>query len=379
MSNDLLLNNSEKNNTNTNQTAANPPLTGGSKKFDLLALVKSLKPGQSYTFNKKVTDQKREEIDALETAYPYVVTGTSLLTMPPDSTPNLWDPFLKKQGLTTLTGSSDLGKSSFLRQLAISVALKKDAFLGHPLNVRHGRVIYFTTEDSQASICELLQKQLKHINPGDLSGLCYVFNAEEPLKVIEQQLKVAPTDVVIVDCISDIFDGQMNDIGSVRRYLNKFNKLSLTYDCLFIFLHHNGKRTDTNAPHKSNIIGSQGFEAKMRLVMELKKEGDTQRNLWFTKGNYLPENIKKHSLQLEFDELQEFTYVGKSQVYTAKNNNKFISSKNNILQSIQEIQDKGKISQDNLLVELRKLYPDHAPSKGTLNKWLREIDSDLME
>ncbi|MBK6979076.1 MAG: AAA family ATPase [Cytophagaceae bacterium] len=199
----------------------------------------------------------------------------------------------KHSGLVALVGSSDVGKSSFLRQLAVSIALKKTDFIGSKLNVRYGRVIYLTTEDSQVTIKNLLKKQLPVTDPKELTGLCYIFNSDNPLKAIEEQLNVDKTDLVIIDCFADIFEGQMNDISSVRKYLNKFDKLGLEHECAFIFLHHNGKRTELSTD-SNNIIGSQGFEAKMRMVMEIRKNGNgNNRQLYFTKGNYLPEDKKK--------------------------------------------------------------------------------------
>jgi len=43
--------------------------------------------------------------------------------------PKLLDPFLQTVGLASLVGTSDSGKSTFLRQLSLSIALKLDKFL----------------------------------------------------------------------------------------------------------------------------------------------------------------------------------------------------------------------------------------------------------
>lgn len=355
--------------TNTEQSLAIVPIKS------LSDFINKKNNSQSNSIDIKVTDQKLLDIKTLEEKYPYLLTGTSLLKLPPDLVPNLWDPFMKRYGLTTLTGSSDLGKSSFLRQLAVSVTLKETLFLGHPLNVRYGRVIYFTTEDNKASISSLLLKQLPSVNPDDFADLIYIFNAEEPLGAIEEQLKCSPTDLVIIDCVSDIFDGQMNDMGHVRKFLNQFDKLSIKYDCLFIFLHHNGKRTEVNGPNKHNIVGSQGYEAKMRLVMELRREGDQVRSLWFTKGNYLSELIKKQSLELEFTDNQEFIFTGNHHLKVACNN-KFDNSKKEILEKIRVYQKIKGMTQDKMVSELKLLYPKSGPSKGTLNKWVKEIENE---
>lgn len=307
--------------------------------------------------------------------YPYLVTATEILAMKENNIPYLWKPFLNSQGLAALVGSSDVGKSSFLRQIAISIALKKTEFLGHELNVRHGRVIYFTTEDNQNSINALLKKQIdKSINPVDLKGLCYIFNADNPFKVIEEQLRAEKTDLVIIDAYSDIFEGNSNDLAATRKFLNKYDKLAQDYDCTIIFLHHTGKRTELGTASKNNIIGSQGFEAKMRLVMDLRKqESNPNRFLQVTKGNYLSESKKSKAMELFFNDKQEFEFTGQ---FVDKNNlhskPKFTEEEKAAIIKESEKMLKDGFSYDRILVELPKIGFERPPSKGTLSNWLNE-------
>lgn len=305
--------------------------------------------------------------------YAYLFTATELINMKQDDIPYLWKPFLISQGLAALVGSSDVGKTSFLRQLAIHIVLKKTDFLGHELNVRHGRVIYFSTEDNQVSVNALLKKQIdKSINPADLKGLCYIFNSDNPLKVIEEQLKAEKTDLVIIDAYSDIFEGSTNDIGHVRRFLNKYEKLAQENDCAIIFLHHTGKRTELGNPSKNNIIGSQGFEAKMRIVWDLRKQNDSPyRYLQITKGNYLPEKLKSKSMELLFNDKQEFEFKGQ---YLEKGNpfkkSKFSEEeKMAIMVEVEKLLESGS-SYDQILLELSKREIEI--SKGTLSNWINE-------
>lgn len=312
--------------------------------------------------------------------YPYLFTATELLSMKQNDIPYLWKPFLISQGLAALVGSSDVGKTSFLRQLAISIVLKKNAFLGHELNVRHGRVIYFSTEDNQVSVNALLKKQIdKSINPLDLKGLCYIFNADNPFKVIEEQLKAEKTDLVIIDAYSDIFEGNSNDLGNVRKFLNRFEKLAQENDCAIIFLHHTGKRTELGSPSKNNIIGSQGFEAKMRVVWDLRKQNDSPyRYLQITKGNYLPEKLKSKSMELLFNDKQEFEFNGQ---YLEKGN-PFNRSKFSDEEKVAILKEAKRMialsmSYDKILEELPKLGFQNVPSKTTLSNWINEGENDV--
>ena len=63
------------------------------------------------------------------------ITGEMLLSRNIWEIPTLLDPLLPKSGLVCLAGSSDTGKSAFLRQLSMSVSAGSKTFLGMRLNV----------------------------------------------------------------------------------------------------------------------------------------------------------------------------------------------------------------------------------------------------
>src|SRR5690606_27435843 len=104
-----------------------------------------------------------------------------------------WEPYFPQQGLISLTGASDVGKTSFLRQFAIANVLKESSFLGSPLHVRYGRSLYLATEDSKISMQFALQNSIDtaKVQPNQLQELCYLINPENPISAIEEQLKVA--------------------------------------------------------------------------------------------------------------------------------------------------------------------------------------------
>lgn len=314
--------------------------------------------------------QKKATVVKLK-KYPYLVTGEELLNSPVTKIPCLWDPYFIQQGLISLTGGSDVGKSSFLRQFVISVVLKEKSFLGSPLNARFGRALYLSTEDNKITAQFTLQNSVDaNVKPIHLQQLCYLINPDNPIKAIEEQLIVANTDVVIVDSFGDVFNGNLNDNTNVRTTLNGYQKLSEKYDTLFIFLHHTGKRTENNNPNKNNVIGSQGFEAKMRLVMELRKpDSSKKRVLHFTKGNHLSEAIKSQAMELYFDDKQKFHFTANSstpfvnaRIFTEK-------SRTEILNIAEPLRWQG-FSYDKILVELRNMGFEKVPSKGKLHEWL---------
>jgi hypothetical protein len=65
-------------------------------------------------------------------------------------------------------------------------------------------------------------------------------------------------------------------------------------------------------PSKHNLLGSQAFEAKMRLVMELRSDlaDVTYKHLCCVKGNYLSADNKSESIKLRFTEHLTFKETG---------------------------------------------------------------------
>jgi RecA-family ATPase len=231
-----------------------------------------------------------------------------------ENIPTLIEPILPKAGIVCIAGASDTGKSAFLRFLGLSIVGNKPDFLGMPINAVYNKVIYVSTEDDDLAVSYLIRKQNKEMNIGGelLDNMKFLFDTQDLISKLDTQLSEEPVDVVFIDCFSDLYGGEMNQNNKVRTFLNQFEQLANKYHCLFFFLHHCGKHTEMLMPSKNNLIGSQGLEAKMRLVLELRTDlqNSNIKHLCVVKGNYLPAKYKYESYDLRFDENMCFTDTG---------------------------------------------------------------------
>lgn len=175
-----------------------------------------------------------------ETKKPKSTTGYELLKQENDEIPWLVENLLQSVGVGAVVGSSDTGKSSFLRQLATSVATKQNDFLGWPINAIYHRAIYVSTEDDERTVSFLLKKQAKGRMVSDelYKNLRFVFDTDNLLETLESLLKESRVDLIIIDAFSDLFIGQMNANNEVRGFLNRYSQLAQKYECLVLFLHH---------------------------------------------------------------------------------------------------------------------------------------------
>lgn len=235
-----------------------------------------------------------------------VTTAKELFELEVKEIPWLLHGILPKTGLAALAGSSDTGKSSFLRQLALEITSGKEDFLGFKLNTIHRSVVYVSTEDDKEAMSFLINKQRRYgINDANAENLRFIFESDSLLENLERELEHKPADCVIIDAFTDLFAGDLNSSNSVRTFLNKYREIGLKHNCLILFLHHTGKRTSNLAPSKDNLLGSQGFEGKMRTVLELRRDYEypIRRHLCILKGNYIPDSEKMSSYVLDFKDL----------------------------------------------------------------------------
>jgi archaellum biogenesis ATPase FlaH len=274
--------------------------TNTPKFIDPETLVKGLNHGKEFSLN--------------GSKWTGIFTGNELLSRKIESIPTLVDPLFPAVGLVAVAGSSDTGKSSFLRQLAIHVVLGLPTFLGFNLNIKHQRAIYVSTEDDDNAYSFLMNKaNLKYKRANEsYSGLTVITDTSNLLEKLDTKLSESDHDLVEIDAFTDLYGKSMNDSNQVRTFLNEYSQLAQKHQCLIIFLHHTGKRTEDLAPSKHNLLGSQGFEAKMRMVAEIRTDPSdpSKRHLCIVKGNYLSKEYKTESYVLIFDDNLLFNDTG---------------------------------------------------------------------
>lgn len=247
------------------------------------------------------------------------VSATWLMEQNIEPMEYLLEPLLPKCGLVSLVGSSDSGKSSFLRGLAMAVSAGRWEHIGMQLHTRSQRVIYVSTEDDSRAVANLLHKQNEELrmSRNDLAGLRFIFDTDKLYERLSAMLSEHTYDLVILDAFSDLYQGALNENNKVRGFLQQYHELAQQHSTLIMFLHHTGKRTEALMPSKHNSIGSQGFEAKMRLMIELRtdQQDSSLRHLCVVKGNYLSSEWKKQSLVLQFSENLNFTNTGRREEF----------------------------------------------------------------
>ncbi|OQP44134.1 hypothetical protein A4H97_33730 [Niastella yeongjuensis] len=229
-------------------------------------------------------------------------SGLDLLNFNIEKVPMLWEPFFPAKGLVGFTGASDCGKSLFLRQLAMAVAMQKKTFLDYPLNVKHGKAIYVSTEDELEGVGALLQRQIGKAERKSIETLFFIFNTSNILNNLREAFAQTPYDLVVFDVWSDIFHGNPNNWVEIRKELSELKLLADEYNTLIVILHHTVKNSEKNVPDKNKLNGSQAIEAKIRSLLELRHHTSAdERLLTVLKNNYIPKGEKEDSIVLKLN------------------------------------------------------------------------------
>ena len=236
-----------------------------------------------------------------------------LLENPAERQPVLVEPLFPQCGLGAVIGSSDCGKSTLLRQLAACVAGGRDFLLWKTFPV-HKRVLYVSTEDDSGAMSELLKRQNKawQLSKEEAERVEFLFSCDCIAEKVEACLVAKPVDLVIIDTFGDICKDDISQSNNIRNLLNLFADTARRHGCFILFAHHIRKTGENTAPSKLNALGSQAFEAKMRVLIELRRSKRTKEllHLCIVKGNYLPNDYKQQSFDLQTDSDMNFTATG---------------------------------------------------------------------
>ena len=314
---------------------------------------------------------EREEAEK-QTFRKYLVNGFDMLQTTTEQMDYLMAPLLPRVGMAALVGSSDSGKSTLLRGLAMAVASGAKRYLGFELQPKHHSAIYVSTEDDATAVGALMQRQIEELyTPKEAyATLDFIFDTDNLIENLEAMLEDKPRDLVIVDAFADLYTGPMNENNRVRSFLNIFSQLAIKHNTLIIFLHHTGKRTESLAPSKHNAIGSQGFEAKMRLMMELRPDPTRYdiRHLCVVKGNYLPSEYKHDSFELRFTPSLNFEATGERVPFSMlkERNIEREEAEAERLALVQSLRDEGKSYRE--IAEMTEM------SKSAVHRLLEKVN-----
>lgn len=230
-------------------------------------------------------------------------TGEELINNNITEVPMLISPLFHQVGMASIFGSSDVGKSSLARLICILVVLGYN-IEGFEVKAIFNRAIYVSLEDDLQAISPLFKKQVKALGlkASQLKAIDFIFYSDNIIDELDQRLTKDPADLVVIDPYSQVCSKDMYKANEVRDVLGEYQRLAIKHRCLIIFIHHTRKTGESLNPSKNNALGSQAFEAYLRLLIEVKSNINNphKKHVCVVKGNYVPTEFKRDSFDFEF-------------------------------------------------------------------------------
>jgi hypothetical protein len=287
-----------------------------SQRFDKLMLCPPLlpkgdQPVRAMERMYNVEDEVRMYLNNLDNGLPLETRGifnfTDLMQMEAEENDPLLEPFLSRSGLSTVAGPPDTGKSTFCRQLAMSVALGLDEACGFKLHTKHQHAIYWNSEDFPAQVKKVHRHQCEGLGAWEVPKLTTIFSYRFPARVLAQALELLlqqrPADLIVLDGYGDLLDGRDGNTNSdVRKVLEPFFSLAAVYKTQILLITHVNKSAYQEQPNQKNLQGGGAFGQKIRCSLEIRNNlKNGLRTITCTKGNELSDDLKKEAYKLEFD------------------------------------------------------------------------------
>jgi RecA-family ATPase len=197
--------------------------------------------------------------------------GDELLNTDFSDYEDVWEDYIPNLDISILAGRGGIGKTNLYLQLAISIVVKKEEYLGNKINLKSPSVLIIGTEDNGRRLKNRIQKHLSKIAPGcSIKDLIIITSGEELIKTKRSELEKKSFILVVIDALGDVFDGDMNSQIDSRKFYNDFQKLIDEFNTAFLFVTHEGK--SQNKDRKSRILGSVAIVDRARSVFILSRD-----------------------------------------------------------------------------------------------------------
>ena len=184
-------------------------------------------------------------------------------------------------GINLIVGDPKTFKTYIALDIALGVIMGAET-LGHNV-LKKGKVLLVSTElDVRSRLLTLLNGRGLKIS--DVEDKLYMFSYNDSLdtfewnkdkKVLEYHIKTFKPDLVILDPISYIFDGEITDNDDVKQFFRELKELIIKYNFSVILTHHNNRMKNTN--RNGRISGAAAFSRHSDSVIHLEKFNDDEK------------------------------------------------------------------------------------------------------
>ena len=243
---------------------------------------------------------KRYDFEALDFLVNKIVNSSKWtplnLRIPPKPVDWLVAGLVAKEDLCLIMGDSGLGKSWLMQQLAVSMVIGEDEFIGRPLR-QNGRVMYIDEENAENVVRRRISALGLGVDHPNLNDLRYYHRQNIRLNtsaddLLEEALDFKPA-LIVLDSLTRLHTEDENNAGAMSKLFNdSLLPLARESGATVCFIHHANK-TEGNSSFR-RTRGSSDIPANVDTALDLRgvSEGDISVALFKSRHKQDGETIR---------------------------------------------------------------------------------------
>jgi len=309
----------------------------------------------------------RELLEQVDTPQPYLIEG-----------------IIPKGEFVGIVGKSGVNKSTFCRQLCLSIATQQTTFCGFPLLPKHGKALYVFSEDGLSWLRRYLRKNSEGISHTKeqlenmrIANMNEFEDGYALISFLDDELTLQSYDLIVLDSFSDfltLMGAKLNDNSDVREAVRSLNFLK-TDGCCIMFNHH----ISDKVKDIGSFQGATAFKQIVRTLIEI-TEKDNQRVISLEKNSYgekfepmvfnLTDNFlfQETGETMTRSELSEHVANSNFSAPKAPNRPKVAPCDQDTVKDV--FRDSDTLQTGEII---RRLYLKHSISEATAKRWITDV------
>lgn len=167
-----------------------------------------------------------------------------------------------------ITGVAKTGKTTFAENLALSISLGENEFMGYPLSFTDKKVCFISFEEDYRIRGRRLMKQISGFNEtqmdkvnsnfvANITGLPEFLNHDNDWEAVSDSISDVNPDIIILDSLSRMCVGEIEKSSVAQSFTQKFNRHIKSLQKTTFVIHHNVKGNDK--PISQDLIAGSRF------------------------------------------------------------------------------------------------------------------------
>lgn len=217
--------------------------------------------------------------------------------------PLIWDG-IKENSVGFIVGPAKSCKTIFCENLGLSIASGATDFLGKPLTVNNRKVLFISLEEFYSNRTERNSKQVEKLkresNKGWEANYIVVnenipryINTPEDWKTIEDLISEVKPGVVIIDSLSRLYEGSIEDSAIAKKLMEKLRELTSKFKIVVIVIHHTHKLNNQQQLTIHNMAGSRIIAQEADFMIGMNRTPDGTSYLKPLAYRYADDTVEK--------------------------------------------------------------------------------------